>query len=694
MKIKPIFSLLLLAILATACLKDKLNFNIDDITINPEYVLPLGIVDLTVKNVMPVSPNLVTDPDGSLRIYYMEDSLISFSALDFVTLPAAVGLSQNIPLGFINLRNLEVLSIVSLNNMLPNFNSATQTALVAADGNNTIFPIISPQSAGTHSSGNISSFQNAQVLTANAYVQVVNNLPVPISSLSVNVIDITNSNTYGPFTLSATLGAGMQANTGSVFITNAALSDNYQFQIVSFSTPGSAPSSVNVDLNDDIEMNFTVSNIVASSGNASVAPQTLTNLTGEATIGMGNGEELKSLTLDGGSLNYSFLSAYPFPVQVIISFPGSSVNGGAPLSVTQTVNPGQSPNWSELMNNVNFDLSQSSGQAFNTIPVSIEISTTGTAIAVPIIQGSTILTSLSLQNMAYSYASGYMGSRTVGLDGNSVEFDIPILSKLSGGLYLDNPVIRLLTQNELGMRFDMNFDLMAENTYSNKTQMLNMQPYTIPYPSPAQMGQNILGVSEYNKNNSSIVDFISVVPNRVEFVGDIYLNPQGNNGLYEDFVRNEDEIVIGLEAEFPIALRIQDLQFIDTLYVEFPFENPEELEYAKLYINNLNGFGLSANFEIHFYDDNDVLLDVLDVGFLQSAITDANGKVIEPTLTKNVIELDQAFIQSVQNTTKVVMKATLNSPNNGNTVIRLYDYNFLRTYLGVEAKLKLTLGGN
>jgi hypothetical protein len=159
-------------------------------------------------------------------------------------------------------------------------------------------------------------------------------------------------------------------------------------------------------------------------------------------------------------------------------------------------------------------------------------------------------------------------------------------------------------------------------------------------------------------------------------------------------VRNEDEIVIGLEAELPIAIRIQDLQFIDTLNVEFPFDNPEQLEYAKLYINNLNGFGLSANFELRFYDDNDVLLDVLDVGFLQSAVTDANGKVLEPTLTKNVIELDQPFIQSIQNTTKVVMKAALNSPNNGNTVIRLYDYNYLRTYLGVEAKLKLNLGGN
>jgi hypothetical protein len=694
MKIKKYLFLFIVVFFAHACVKDKLNFNIDDITINPEYVLPLGIVDLTVKNVMPVSPNLVTDPDSSLRIYYMEDSLIRFSALDFVTLPAVVGFSQNIPLGNVSLRNLEVLSIVSLNNMLPNFNTATQTALVAADGNNTIFPVISPQSAGTHSSGNVSAFQNAQVLSASAQIQVVNNLPVAVSAISVNVIDITNSHTYGPFTISNSIGAGMQANSNSVLLSNTQLSSNFQFQIVSFSTPGSAPGIVNVDLNDDIEMKLTVSNIVASTGNAAVAPQTLVNITGEAAIGMGNGEELKTIELDGGSLNYSFLSAYPFPVQVTISFPESSVNGGAPLSVTQTVNPGQSPNWSELMNNVNFDLGQGSGQAFNVMPISINISTTGSANALSIVQGLTMLTNLSLQNMAYSYASGYMGSRTVGLDGNSVEFDIPILSKLSGGLYLDNPVIRLLTQNELGVRFDMAFDLLAENTYSNNTQLLNMQPYTIPYPNPSQVGQNISGVSEYNKNNSSIVDFISVVPNRVEFVGDIYLNPQGNNNLYEDFCRVQDEIIIGLEAEFPIALRIQDLQFVDTMYVEFPFENPEELEYAKLYINNLNGFGLSANFEIYFYDNNDVLLDVLDVGFLQSAITDANGKVLEPTLTKNVIELDQAFIQSVQNTTKVALKATLNSPNNGNTVIRLYDYNYLRTYLGVEAKLKLNLGGN
>lgn len=694
MKIKSLFSLLILALLATACLKDKLNFNIDDITIYPEYVLPLGVVDLTVKNVMPVSPNLVTDPDSSLRIYYLKDSLISFSAIDFVTLPALIGFSQNIPLGNVGLRNLEVLSIVSLNNMLPNFNTATQTALVAADGNNTIFPVISPQGAGTHSSGNISAFQNAQVLSGSAQLQIVNNLSVPISAISVNVIDITNSNTYGPFTLTSSLAPGMQANSNSVLLSNTPLSSNFQFQIVSFASPGSAPGIVNVDLNDDIEMKLTVSNMTATAGNAAIAPQSLVNLTGEATIGMGNGEELKSISLDGGSLNYSFVSAFPFPVQVTISFPGSSVNGGAPLSVTQTVNPGQSPNWSELMNNVNFDLGQGSSQAFNVMPISINIATSGSASALPIVPGLAILTNLSLQNMAYSYARGYMGSRAVGLDGNSIEFDIPLLSKLSGGLYMDNPVIRLLTQNELGIRFDMAFDLLAENTYSNKSQLLNMQPYTIPYPSPAQMGQNITGVSEYNKNNSSIVDFISVVPNRVEFVGDIYLNPQGNNGLYEDFVRNEDEIVIGLEAEIPLALRIQDLQFIDTLNVEFPFENPEQLEYAKLYINNLNGFGLSANFELRFYDDNDVLLDVLDVGFLQSAVTDANGKVLEPTLTKNVIELDQPFIQSIQNTTKVVMKATLNSPNNGNTVIRLYDYNYLRTYLGVEAKLKLNLGGN
>ena len=86
---KKITFILLAFMLVLGCKKD-LNFDkFNDLTLNPEFGVPLAVIEMKMSNLLKQdSVNIFYDPDGFIRFIYSQDSIASFPVDSFVNLPA------------------------------------------------------------------------------------------------------------------------------------------------------------------------------------------------------------------------------------------------------------------------------------------------------------------------------------------------------------------------------------------------------------------------------------------------------------------------------------------------------------------------------------------------------------------------------------------------------------------------------
>ncbi len=78
----------LLGLILVSCSKE-LDFDmVDDIAINPSGTIPLATLTLNLGDLVnDIDSTIVVDPDNSLRIYYRQDSVFTYSASDILTIP-------------------------------------------------------------------------------------------------------------------------------------------------------------------------------------------------------------------------------------------------------------------------------------------------------------------------------------------------------------------------------------------------------------------------------------------------------------------------------------------------------------------------------------------------------------------------------------------------------------------------------
>ena len=268
--------------------------------------------------------------------------------------------------------------------------------------------------------------------------------------------------------------------------------------------------------------------------------------------------------------------------------------------------------------------------------------------------------------------------KTASIGPDSFDLDIAdILSHISGDFQILNPTIKFNYTNSF--RDSIKIILDASGRRKNNTVDLNLPPFTLTRANPPAQ-QVVTDSYIINKSNSNLPILISLPPEVIRFSGSATLST-----TLENFLLGVGRLVGSLEIEVPMELRVNNLQFTDTVDNFLKDESssndnpvaPEDFRFLRIIISAENGFPLGASLKMSLYDSstNSTKSTVDATGLLEPAPVDSNGKVTGVTKTSTTIEINKEFFSSVNKADMIIFRFTLTSTGNGSQDIKIYsDY--------------------
>ena len=257
------------------------------------------------------------------------------------------------------------------------------------------------------------------------------------------------------------------------------------------------------------------------------------------------------------------------------------------------------------------------------------------------------------------------------------------LKQIKGDLVLNDPKMILNYDNGFGIPIQLDMDFEAHNSETGGNQGLNLDPISFQYPST--MGQSVSGQITIDKNNSSIVDFLSLRPDKINYSGNILTNADGKT---TNFVSRDANFTAGVEIRIPLTLQAHQLSFSDTINdIRISKENIP-VQSGNILAVVTNGFPLEIKMQLNFPDSiTGQTLTSLDFGTIASASVDNTGKVNSPGHSEINITISEDFLNKVGKANSAIIHLETSTFNNGSVPVQIYsDYQF-RVSVGFSATL-------
>jgi hypothetical protein len=289
--------------------------------------------------------------------------------------------------------------------------------------------------------------------------------------------------------------------------------------------------------------------------------------------------------------------------------------------------------------------------------------------------------SISLLNEGFNGEKATPVQMTATIDQQTLDLGIDdILRKISGNIQFSNPAIRLIYTNSIENAVQVT--LNAYGKRNDKTVNLNLSPFILKYPvAPVTSVSSTFIV---DKTNSSLPALISLPPEVIVFSGNAIMSVTGKY-QNDSYLVGNSRIVGSVEVEIPMELRVNNLQFSDTLdnFMKSDNDNsdnpikPENFEFLRINVNAVNGFPAGVTLKMSLYDSaKNIIRSTVDAtDLIKPAPVDLNGKSNGVAETNTVIGLNKAFFSNVNKADKIIFRFTLNTTESSSKDIKIYsDY--------------------
>jgi hypothetical protein len=273
--------------------------------------------------------------------------------------------------------------------------------------------------------------------------------------------------------------------------------------------------------------------------------------------------------------------------------------------------------------------------------------------------------------------------KTAIIDPGTFDLNIDdILSHITGDFLIANPILKFNYSNSFPD--SVKIFLKASGSRKDKTINLNLVPFGLAKPNlPAQ--QVITSSYTINKSNSNLQLLISLPPEKLNYSGNVTLTSVVKSDPAAENILGPNRVTGSLELEVPLELKINNLQFTDTVdnFIKDDGNNsdnpanPEDFQYLRVIMSAKNGFPLGASVKMSLYDSvtRTIKNSVEASGILAPAPVDSNGKATGVTESSAIIEFTKEFFSTVNKADKIIFRFTLNSTGNGSQNVKIYsDY--------------------
>tara|TARA_R100000908_G_scaffold65423_1_gene56203 strand:- start:59169 stop:61523 length:2355 start_codon:yes stop_codon:yes gene_type:complete len=225
--------------------------------------------------------------------------------------------------------------------------------------------------------------------------------------------------------------------------------------------------------------------------------------------------------------------------------------------------------------------------------------------------------------------------------------------------------------------------------------------------APANAGEQIEATLEFNRDNTSVVNFLNNLPSEIRFIGKAVVNEDEEETTITDSLSFVPKIAIDIPLAFSTS---EAATFSDTTendLGDLPSSEKGDDTFIKkglVVIDYENGLPLGIDLEITFLDaDNNPIATIPQsseerLGILASGINDNTRFANDPTTGKTQISLSESQIQSLYKTKFLKVSASLvttdNSGDGSGDNVRIRTTDFITLSVKTELFIETQVGGN
>lgn len=670
------------------CLKSDLA-NFDGIELSPTVAIPLVRATFAFQDFIKSDSLLKIDNSGSIQMIYSQDNIAAYTVSDIIsqaTGTVTANVSKNVSMGDLSIAGFNFSNSTTLNSFSSSFDEPVKSLF--ANGGTTPpsgVPAFSQTIGTVNDLTDLTEFQTITLASGQLAFSIKNNFPFALNNLTADLLDRGNGNAFIVTINIGTVASGATVNV-TTDLSNKTFSNKLSYRIPLLSCPGIAANTA-ISSASTLSVVATSSNMKIKNGSVKIPSQTLPSENIIAAISTGNAtQKLTEITLKSATASYTITKSISANFKIDLEFPTVKENG---VTVKKTIDvTNNSVSGTITFNNAIMDLTSITAQPYNQLPIKASVSVLASTGYVPIKSTDAITINTTLGNITIDGAKGQFGTFNIAIPKKSINFayDFSFLNKSSQKLFFDNPIMKVRYENSFGIPISANLNVATTGLLGNET--LGAPAINISYPKIAQAGQTIKDSFSITKSNSKIVSFISVLPSKIDYDGNVTVN--SNNSSEVNFFVANSKINMGLDFILPFKFSSQNLILRDTLKAGFidATKSTDSYESAALLIQHNNGFPLKTTLDLLALTGTTVST-VVENFSIPSASIAADGRVAQPSAGKQTLALNSTQLRVLLKAEKIIVVARIQTAGDGTTPVVMLPSYIFDVGIGMQAKFKI-----
>lgn len=367
----------------------------------------------------------------------------------------------------------------------------------------------------------------------------------------------------------------------------------------------------------------------------------------------------------------------------------NATKNGLPFSFTIEPFSSGAKQFNIKLDSVYFDLSSSS----NTVTAQLQGLLRQSASPVA---GDEINAGFQISIDTISWFEGFLGLQTFAGLQDTVSVNVFNNAYTLGEVYFMDPQASITIINSVGVPAEVTIEkLVAINETTGSTLDIASQlgsGTVFPVPSPLITATKpVITTMNYTNENTgnSMNDFFNLKPDRVAFQIKTVINPTGTP---LNFFSDASLLYDTLRVKLPLWGHFDHLTFVDTF--DLKIDKPEELEYLEFRTKIRNGMPITGQLQIYFADINYNIIDSLagnDLILIREAPVDPSTYLPYPGMygeKDTTYILNNQRMQNLKGVKMMLLKAVLNSANQGTSDVKLRESQAIKLNFSARAKIR------
>lgn len=416
---------------------------------------------------------------------------------------------------------------------------------------------------------------------------------------------------------------------------------------------------------------------------------------------IGNNISIKTFVIRKGNLKVKFSNDLNQPLDLVYAISSAKKNDSI-FKIKETIPPG--------INSLikNYDLSGYtlnmrgiSGNAFNTIIQNYNISLNPNASTTTVNPGKGAKIDLTYTQIIPDFVEGYFGQQIFTIPEDTLRFNFMETLKASNFM-LSETNVSFHIINEFGAEFSVNLNNIKSINSSNNS-IVNLNAALLSNLNINRATKSTFSLFPSNKfialnsQTSNVTAFISNLPDKITFQGNVSLNPLGNISGYNDFAFYNTGIKVLADINIPLKFKANYFRLKSIAKVDF--SNVSQLDRVKqgnLIINTINGYPFKAKLQAYLLDDQNIIIDSLflpNENILESGVVNSQNEVISYSSSNINIPISNYKIIKLKKCKSIQFDTYFIMPANAKDIKIMENYDF-KINLVAELSYNLSINRN